>query len=114
MTLDSGMAVQQHYSVDEFQQLRHEAAQIRVQAIRSQIAIGLTFCSIAERQLRFGPAEHIDLVIAKLRKLTATVRRHVNEPEHVPSGSVEKLRAELAHLERGMLALEQRALQSFR
>ena len=108
------MAVRRYNSLDEVQHLKNEAAQLRVQAIRSQIAIGLTFCSVAERQLRFGPAEHIDLVIARLRKLTATVRRHVNEPEHVPSGSVEKLRAELAHLERGILALEQRALQSFR
>jgi hypothetical protein len=109
MMLIQVMAVHRHHHPsDEFRRLQTEAAQTRVRSIQSQIAIGLTFCSVAECQLKLGHAEHLDAVIAKLRKLTATARRHLNEPGHVPSSDVEKICTELARLESGILALEER------
>ena len=103
------MAVHQHQPLDEARQLRAEAAQVRLRSIRSQIAIALTFCSVAEWQLETGHAEHVDAVLAKLQKLAATVRRHLNEPNHVPSNEVERVRIELAQLESRTLAVEERA-----
>jgi hypothetical protein len=42
------------------------------------------------------------------------VRRHLNEPEHVPPSSVERVRTELAHLENEIHALEERRRSSLR
>jgi hypothetical protein len=102
------MAVQQRQPLDELQNLRREAAQARLRSIRSQIAIALTFCSIAGSQLRSGHAEHLDALLEKLQNFIKTVAKHLDKPEYVPSHEVEKLRPELARLELRILALEER------
>ena len=102
------MAVHEHRPLDEFQHLRQEAAQVRLRSICSQMALGLTFCSIAESDLEFGHTEQSRRVVGKLQKLAATVRRHLNEPDHVPSGAIETVRTELARLESRIRSVEER------
>jgi len=102
------MAVSQHYPLDEFQRLKSEAAEGRVRAIRSQIALSLTFCSIAESQLKLGYTDQTRKVLEKLQRFAATIRRHLDEPDHVPSNHIETVRTELDVLESKILALEER------
>jgi hypothetical protein len=108
MTVDSGLAVYQNHPLDELRRLRTDAAQTRLRAIRSQIAAGLTLCSVAESAVEFGHAGQTTRVTGKLWKLTDTIHRHLNEPNHVPSDEVEKLRTELAQLESRIRELEER------
>ena len=103
--LDLGMAQHQNRPVDEFRRLKTEAAQTRLRAMRSQIAIGLTFCSVAESDLQNGCADHVHELVDKLRKMTGSMRRHLNEPNHMPPNEVEKPETELAQLETRILAL---------
>jgi hypothetical protein len=101
------MAVQQH-RLDEFQQLRTEAAQVRLRAIRSQIALALTFCNIAESDLELRQTEQSHRVVGKLQRLSATVRRHLNEPGYVPTDEVERVGTELERLEARIRTVEER------
>ena len=97
-----------HQAVDKFRQLRTEAAQARARAMRSQIAAGLTFCGLAESELRNGNSAHAHEMLERLQKLSETLRRHLNEPNHVPSSEIEKVDTELVQLESRTLALEER------
>ena len=101
------MAGPQHQPLDEFRHLRIQAAQTRLRAIQSQVALGLTFCSVAELELKIGHSERIRKVIENLQRLSATVRRHLDEPDHVPSDAVEGVRTELVRLESRILALDE-------
>ena len=103
------MAVGQNWPSDEFHRLRTQAAQARVRAIRSQIALGFTFCNVAELELQAAHSGQVHKVIEKLRKLASTVDRHLNEPDHVPSHEVEAIRSELGQLESRIRGLEERA-----
>ena len=102
------MAEQQHPPAIESERLRAAAAETRLRAIRSQIAIGLTFCCVAESELEHGWGVKTNHVIEKLHKVAETMHRHLNEPNHVPSAEVETVRVQLAHLESRILAVEER------
>ena len=106
--LELGMVEQQDQPTSEFRSLRTAAAQTRLRAIQSQIAIGLTLCNIAKSELQNGHADHAHEMVEKLRRHAQTIDRHVNEPKHVPDDEIGKLRIELAQLESAILALEER------
>jgi hypothetical protein len=93
-------------TVDEFHRVKSVADRTRVQAIRSQLSVGVTLCRIAKSELEFGHADQAHTVLEKLRKLVGTVRRHLDHPTHVPPEAVEKIRTELAELESGIISIE--------
>ena len=101
------MAEQQHQPANELERLSVASAQTRV-PFRSQIAIGYTFCNLAKSQLQTGRTGNARRVVEKLRRLAETIRRHLNEPNHVPRNKIEKLRTELEQLESSILDLEER------
>lgn len=100
------MAAQQQ-PIDEFRRLRNVAARTRGQAIRSQLALGFTFCRIAQAEFEYGHVDQANVVLGQLRKLVQTVRRHLNEPFHVLADEVGKIQVELAALEIRIVAVEE-------
>jgi len=106
------MAEYQHPSQNELERLRTVAAKTRARAIRTQIAIGLTFCGVAETELGYGSAEHAHGIVERTRRLAETLRRHLDEANHVPLDEVEKVRTELEQLESRILAVEERERRS--
>jgi hypothetical protein len=102
------MTEEKHDAVHEFHRIKALAAQGRVQAIRSQIALGVTFCRVAESQLQFQRFDDANEVMMKLKKLTATVDRHLREPGHVPAHDSRVLFAELMELENRIHAVRVR------
>lgn len=106
------MAENQHPSQNELERLRTVAAKTRAQAIRTQIAAGLTFCGVAETQLGYGRPERAHQMLERTRKLTETLRRHLYEANHVPLDKVEKVRTELEQLESRIRAVEERERRS--
>jgi len=103
-----GHAVHQHRPRDDFRQLRSDAAEVRLRAIRSQIALAFTFCSVAESEVSLGHPKAAHRVVEKLQKLAATVHRHLNLHGHVPPSEVAGLRGELVRLESRIRAVEER------
>ena len=103
-----GHGRQQHQPANELERLSAASAQTCLRAIRSQIAIGYTFCNLAKSQLQTGRTGNARRVVEKLRRLAETIRRHLNEPNHVPRNEIEKLRTELEQLESSILDLEER------
>ena len=93
---------------DEFHRLRTQAAQTRVLAMRSQISLGLTLCRIMETEWKYGHVDKAQEIGRKLRKLTETVDRHLNEENYVPPNDIDKLRQELLRLETTISATEER------
>ena len=86
-----------------------KAARIRLQVIESQLALGFTFCQIAETQREYGRLPEADLVIQKVQHLVQTVRGHLDEPNHVPEAEVGDARTHLAQLESRILEVEWRS-----
>lgn len=71
-----GVMEAQHYdSANEFHRLRVAVAESRAQAIRSQIAVGFTFCRIAETERAYG---HHERVHAILDSCANWLRRYAN------------------------------------
>lgn len=67
------MAEQQHQPANELERLSAASAQTCLRAIRSQIAIGYTFCNLAKSQLQTGRTGNARRVVEKLRLLRAGV-----------------------------------------
>jgi hypothetical protein len=86
-------------AIDEFHQLRAQAAQTRAQAIRAQIATGFTFTRIVEIEVEYGRLSKGHQVMDKLRKLVHTIHRHLDEEGHLPASEIAPVRSELARLE---------------
>ena len=80
-------------------QLRAMAAQSRMRAIESQLALGMTLCAVAETDISFGRLGEVYRILSKLGQAIKTFHLHINEPNHVPQGSVVDLRKKLAQLE---------------
>lgn len=92
----------------ENDRLRETATRMRSKAMRSQIALGFTFCKLAETELQLGEFRQRDILMQKMRRVTQTVRRHLAEPNYIPPGEVEELRSEIARLESRILDVEKR------
>lgn len=78
------------------QRLRAQAAVLRASAIREQLSFALTLCSLAENDALSAKEGEI---LARIHHTIEDVRRHLNEPNHVPPDAVDALRQMLSKLE---------------
>jgi energy-converting hydrogenase A subunit M len=85
--------------------LHARSAQVRLRAINAQISAGFTLCKLIEIDIGRGRTDEAHKLIGKLRKMVETVRRHVQEPHHLPTDSLTDVRQELVQLEERVLAV---------
>ncbi len=83
---------------DDFDRLRAEAVQARLQAIQTQLAVGLTLCAMAEIEIIHGEMDEARKLVERLLHSTEVIRFHLDEPNHVPPSSLPDLRNQLAQL----------------
>ena len=85
--------------------VRSTAQEMRVNALRVKISLGLTFCTLAENAMQNGDANLPLALIQRAQNIGIHVQRHVNHPDHVPASAAEELRAELKQLEGRVLSI---------
>jgi hypothetical protein len=78
----------------------------RMRAISVQIAAAVTFSNVAATEFACGRVQQAHALVKKMRHVAEVVRRHLGEPNHVPLNQMERLRAELAHLESRITTVE--------
>ena len=93
------------YYRSETARLKAIAAQCRMRAIESQLALGMTLCAVAETEMRWGRLERVDEILDKLRKSGERIHLHLSEPGHVPQGSTTDLRKQLKQLEERVIEI---------
>ncbi len=85
--------------LEENRRIRAEGAQLRGQAISSQIQAGFTLCIAARNSFRMGNIAMAKTTLDKLVRTTHKIRRHLSEPRHVLPDLHSALCADLGHLE---------------
>ncbi len=85
--------------LEENRRIRAEGAQLRGQAISSQIQAGFTLCIAARHSFRMGDIVMAKKALDKLVQATNRIRQHLSEPRHVPADLHPALCADLKHLE---------------
>ena len=99
---------------EKAQRLRARSAELRLQSIKAQLSTGFTFCGLVESDI--SPKSNISKtrideahnVVARLRHTVESVRKHLDEPHHVPPDSLADARDELERLENRVIAVEER------
>jgi len=87
-------------------------AQLRLRAIQSQLDAAFTYCSTAETALTvLGRVENARRAIEKARRAAELVQAHVNEPNHVPADSVDRINERLTELDTRVSSIEARLPQ---
>ena len=84
--------------VAEIARLRAMAAETRLRAVESQLSLGITFCAIAETELRFGRLDEATKMVTKLRHHAEIIRLHIDEPGHLPTIAIPTLNGQLTEL----------------
>lgn len=84
-------------------------AQLRMKAIQSQLDAAFTYCVTAETALSvLGRVENARRAIERARRAAELVRAHVNEPNHVPADSVDRIKERLTELDSRISSLQAR------
>ena len=103
---------------EKAQRLRASSAELRLRSIKAQLLTGFTFCELVESSI--SPKSHISQtrideaysVVSRLRHTVELVRKHLDEPHHVPPDSLADARDELKRLKNRVIAVEERLRDS--
>ena len=90
----------------EIARLHKMAAESRLRAVESQIALAFTLCAIAETQIRYSRTDEAIKVLNKVRQHTETISFHIDEPNHLPGDAISGLRKQLAQLNKRIDEIE--------
>ncbi len=85
--------------IEESRRIRAEGAQVRGQAISSQIKAGFTLCIAARHSSQTGDTVTAKRTLDKLVQATRKIRQHLSEPEHLPAQIHSTLCTKLKDLE---------------
>ncbi len=83
-------------------------AAVRLRAIKAQLSAAVTLCALAEGDITYRRIDNAHLVIERVRHTVDSVRRHLDEPNHVSPSSLPEVRGQLAQVEKRVLALQGR------
>ncbi len=92
--------------VEESKRIRAEGVRIRGCAISSQIEAGFTLLSSATQSVLLGDSATAKITLDELAHAMRTIRRHLEEPEHVPTSMLPTLSVELERLELEMKTVQ--------
>ncbi len=97
-----------HQYATEIARLHRMAAESRLRAVESQLALAFTLCTIAETEIRYSRPDEAIKVINKVRHHAETISFHIDEPNHLPSAAIPDLREQMTHLKRRTEEIESR------
>src|SRR5215469_3305479 len=83
------MAEDDQYAM-EVERLYAEAAQFRLRAIESQLALGFVLCTLAETEMRYRHFAEARKIVDKMRHATESIRVHLDERD-VPKNAMTDL-----------------------
>lgn len=93
------MADDNHYAA-EIARLHRTAAESRLRAVESQLALAFTLCAIAETEILYSRPDEAIKVVNKLRHHAETISFHIDEPNHLPSAAIPDLRKQMTQLKK--------------
>ena len=85
------------------------AKQLRLDAIKTQLDTGFTYCSTAEKALFLGKVERGRQALAHARYVAQKTREHMAEPHHVPDESLPGLHERVKELDAQISSIEGRS-----
>ena len=91
--------------------VRATAAELRAEALRGKLSLGLTYCALAETAIQ---SDGVDLalgLIQRARDIGVQAQRHLKEAHHVSERAAGELRDTLKVLESEVLSLAVRIKQ---
>ena len=100
----------QHAS--EIASLHRKAGESRLKSIETQLALAVTFCAVAETEIRYARLDEAIKVLNKVRHHAETISIHLDEPGHLPWAAVPDLRKQLVELNKRIDEIELRIRQS--
>ncbi len=86
-------------------------AAVRLRSIKAQLSTAVTLCALAEGDISKRKIDQAHLVVESVRHTIDSVRRHLDEPNHVSPSSLPEVRDQLAKLEKRVLSIEARLRQ---
>ncbi len=96
------------HGIEKTHGLRATGAEVRLRAIRAQLSAGFTLCQLMEAAVGLSRTDEVRKLSGKVRRTVESVRRHLDEPHHVPEASLAEARDQLAQLETRVLGIEAR------
>lgn len=87
------------------------AAESRLKAVESQLALGFTLCAIAETEIQYSRRDEAIKVVNKVRHHAETIGFHIDEPDHLPPAVISGLQKQLAQLKERTKEIESRLRQ---
>ena len=90
-----------HYAA-EIERMHRTAAETRLRAVESQLALAFTLCTIAETEIRYDRPD----VAIKVRHHAETISFHIDERDHLPSTAILALRKQLTQLTKRIEEIE--------
>ncbi len=93
--------------LEESRRIRAEGARLRGEAISLQIEAGFTLCSAATQSIRSGDSVNAKRTLDKISHAIQKIRKHLDQPEHVPVGILPTLRDELERLEKELKTIQE-------
>jgi hypothetical protein len=97
-----------HQYATEIARLHKVAAESRLKAVESQLALAFTLCAIAETEIRYSRPDEAIKVLNKVRHQTETISFHIGEPNHLPSTAISRLREQVSQLKKRTEEIESR------
>ena len=94
-----------HYAA-EIERLHRTAAETRLRAVESQLALAFTLCKIAETEIRYDRPDEAIKVLNKVRNHAETISFHIDERDHLPSTAIPNLRKQLTQLTKRIEEIE--------
>ena len=82
----------------EIARLHRMAAESRLRAIESQLALAFTLCAISETEIRYSQSDEAIKVLNKVWHHAETISFHIDEPNHLPSTAIPALRKQMTQL----------------
>ncbi len=86
-----------HYAA-EIERVHRTAAETRLRAVESQLALAFTLCTIAETEILYNQPDEAIKLVNKVRHHAQTIGFHIDERDHLPTTAIPTLRKQLTQL----------------
>ena len=86
--------------------LRAVAEQTRLRVIEAELTLVMTWCSVAMTEAELGEKDRFRKSFQRIQRAVALLRKHINEPAHVPAELADGFRDKLELLDRKIEQLE--------
>ena len=92
--------------LDDIRRVRLLATQTRLQVLRSELSLALTFCAVARTEIAYGQLAQAQAVLRKAQHTATSVRSHIDELYSFSAVATELLIEQLLEVENRILEVQ--------